>query len=84
MSRASVANIESGRQNVLLHHVYSLASALECSKVSDLLPTQPKPATQESFDMILSDETVSARGKAQITDLIANALAQRGSTKSGS
>ena len=34
--------------------------------------------------MILSDETVTARGKAQITDLIASALAQRGSAKAGS
>lgn len=38
----SVANIENGRQNVLLRHVYVLASALELDKVSDLLPTQPK------------------------------------------
>jgi transcriptional regulator with XRE-family HTH domain len=84
MSRASIANIESGRQNVLLHHAYSLASALKFSKISDLLPTQPKPATQEDLDMILSDETVTARGKAQITDLIASALSKRGSTKAGS
>lgn len=81
ISRASVANIESGRQSVSLHHVYSLASALEFSKVSDLLPAQPKPATQGDLEMILSDVTVTARGKAQITDLIASALAQRGSTK---
>jgi len=84
MSRASIANIESGRQNVLLHHVYTLASALEFAKVSDLLPTQPKPTTQEDFDVILSGDTITARGKAQITDLIASALAQRGSTKAGS
>jgi transcriptional regulator with XRE-family HTH domain len=84
ISRASIANIESGRQNVLLHHVYRLASALEFSKISDLLPAQPKPATQEDLDMILSDETVTPRGKAQITDLIASALAQRGSAKAGS
>jgi len=84
MSRASVANIESGRQNVLLHHVYSLASALEFAKVSDLLPTTPKPQTQEDLDMALSDETVTAREKAQITDLIANALARRGSGRAGS
>jgi transcriptional regulator with XRE-family HTH domain len=84
ISRASIANIESGRQNVLLHHVYRLASALEFSKVSDLLPAQPKPPTQEDLDMILSDETVTARGKAQITDLIASALAQRGAAKAGS
>lgn len=84
MSRASVANIESGRQNVLLHHVYSLASALEFSKVADLLPAPPKPEHQEDLDMILSDETVTARGKAQINDLIVNALARRGSTRAGS
>ena len=84
MSRASVANIESGRQNVLLHHVYNRASALQFSKVSDLLPNQLKPATQEDLDMILSDETLTARGKAQVTDLIASALAQRSSTKAAS
>jgi transcriptional regulator with XRE-family HTH domain len=83
ISRASIANIESGRQNVLLHHVYRLALALEFSKVSDLLPAQPKPTTQEDLDMILS-ETVTPRGKAQITDLIASALAHRGSGKAGS
>jgi transcriptional regulator with XRE-family HTH domain len=84
ISRASVANIESGRQNVLLHHVYRLASALEFTKVSELLPAQPKPIIGEDFDMLLSDQTVTARGKAQITDLIASALGQRGSTKAGS
>jgi transcriptional regulator with XRE-family HTH domain len=84
MSRASVANIESGRQNVLLHHVYSLAAALEFAKISDLLPALSKPSTEEDFDVILSDETMTARGKAQITDLIASALAQRGSKKAGS
>jgi len=78
MSRASVANIESGRQNVLLHHVYSLASALELSKVSDLLPTPPNSEAKEDFAMVLSDETVTARGKAQLADLIQDALARRG------
>lgn len=84
MSRASIANIESGRQNILLHHVYALASALEFSKVSDLLPAQPRTEPQEDLDMISSDETVTAREKAQITDLIASALARRGSTRAGS
>lgn len=84
MSRASIANIESGRQNVLLHHAYKLATALEFAKVSDLLPANSKPSPQEDLDMTLSDDTITARGKAQITDLIASALAQRGSTKAGS
>jgi transcriptional regulator with XRE-family HTH domain len=83
MSRASVANIESGRQSVLLHHVYGLAEALKIAKISDLLPA--KPSNRENTDMIiLSDEEVTPRAKAQITDLIANALAQRGAKKAGS
>ena len=84
LSRASIANIECGRQNVLLHHVYRLALALEFSKVSDLLPAQPRPSIEGDPDMILSDETVTARGKAQISELIASALAQRGGAKAGS
>jgi transcriptional regulator with XRE-family HTH domain len=85
MSRASVANIESGRQSVLLHHVYGLAEALEITKVSDLLPAPSKPPTREDIDMIiLSDEDVTPRAKAQITDLIASALAQRSTKKAGS
>lgn len=83
MSRASVANIESGRQSVLLHHVYGLAEALDIAKVSDLLPA--KPSNRENADMIiLSDEDVTPRAKAQISDLIASALAQRGVKKAGS
>ena len=85
MSRASVANIESGRQSVLLHHVYGLAEALEITKVSDLLPAPSKPSTQGENDMIiLSGEDVTPRAKAQITDLIASALAQRSTKKAGS
>lgn len=84
VSRASIANIESGRQNVLLHHVYRLTSALEFSKLSELLPAQLKPLNTRDLDMILSDETVTARGKAQITDLITSALAQRSNSKAGS
>jgi transcriptional regulator with XRE-family HTH domain len=85
MSRASVANIESGRQSVLLHHVYALASALECAKVADLLPAPTRTSNREDFDMfVLSDEDVTPTGKSQIRDLIESALAQRGSKKAGS
>lgn len=84
MSRASIANIESGRQNVLLHHVFSLATALQMSKIADLLPALPRPALDVDMDLYLPDEGLSARGKAQITDLIVGALGQRGPTKVGS
>lgn len=83
MSRASVANIEAGRQNVLLHHVFSLATALQMSKISDLLPALPRPKLDIDMELYLPDEGLSARGKAQITDLIVGALGQRGSAKVG-
>ena len=83
ISRASIASIESGRQNVLLHHVYKLAIALDFAKVSDLLPPLPKPTNREDIDMVLSDETLTPIGKAQISDLVLSALSQRSSKKGG-
>lgn len=38
LTRASLANIETGRQKVLMHHVFRLANALECPSVLDLIP----------------------------------------------
>lgn len=74
LSRASVASIESGRQNVLLHHVFALAAALKLDRVADLLPEQPK---LEGGNMRISDETVTAMGKAQIESMVSQALARR-------
>ena len=73
LSRASIANIEAGRQSVLLHHACSIASALHLASVADLLT--PEANTKiDNPAYTLSDE-VSARAKAQINGLIANALA---------
>lgn len=85
MSRASIANIESGRQNVLLHHVYSLASALAVAKLSDILPAPARPMRHEDLEVIRWDESapVTAQSRAQITDMIASAMGQRG-LKAGS
>jgi transcriptional regulator with XRE-family HTH domain len=38
LSRASVANLETGRQKILLHHVYRLAAALELRSIMELIP----------------------------------------------
>lgn len=39
LTRASLANIETGRQKVLMHHVFRLANALDCASILDLVPT---------------------------------------------
>lgn len=47
MSRATLANIETGRQRIQIHQVYAFAKALDL-KVGDLLPEQlPKGASSE-------------------------------------
>ena len=37
ISRASLANIERGKQQVLVHHLFALAEALELESPSDLM-----------------------------------------------
>src|SRR6266404_2460079 len=77
MSRASLANIERGRQNVLLHHAYSLASALDFVSVADLLPSMQRKNVARTVNIALSDKTVTERGKTQITNLISAVLSKR-------
>lgn len=89
MSRASIANIESGRQNILLHHVYALATALDFAKVADLLPPMPHKSIGEELKMTLvneklSKELLSENAGAQVADLISSALAPRRGSKVGS
>ena len=43
ISRASLANMEAGRQQVLLHHLYAIADALELDSPSVLMPVLPSP-----------------------------------------
>lgn len=78
MSRASIANIESGRQNILLHHVYALASALDFTKVAELLPPMPQIPLGDGLKMMLSNQqTLSQHAEAQVADLITTALQPR-------
>ena len=89
MSRASIANIESGRQNILLHHVYALAAALDFAKVADLLPPLPHKSIGEELKMTLSNQALSKQSLsehagAQVADLITTALAPRRGSKVGS
>ena len=84
ISRASVANIEKGRQNVLLHHAYDLAAALKMPKVGDLLPARPKPALDGQFDVVISEGSVSPRNLSQVSEVMASALASVEARKTGS
>lgn len=89
ISRASIANIERGRQSILLHHVYALASALGFTKVAELLPPMPQKPLGEGIKMMLSNQalskqTLSEHAEAQVADLITSAFTPRRGSKAGS
>lgn len=55
MSRASIANIERGQQNLSLHLVYRLTQALGLSDVNDLLPRLDAEVPSEVGDVPISE-----------------------------
>lgn len=66
LSRASLANIEVGRQNVLLHHLYHIAGTLQVD-MADLLPS--KQSNHFNDDLPLPED-LSLSQRAQIASLI--------------
>jgi transcriptional regulator with XRE-family HTH domain len=72
LSRTSIANIEKGRQNLLLHHFVDIAEALQV-ELSDLVP----PRKQEGREAM---QRLVAALPADRRDWVLGALAQR-STK---
>ncbi len=80
LSRASIANIEAGRQNVLVHQLYAFSEALELGDASALLPA-PQEVVNDGFRIAFSGSTVSEKSQAQITDLLVKAGILRSSDK---
>lgn len=67
LSRASIANIEKGRQRILLHDLYSLAQALGV-EAATLLPDLPasglnsaRPKIKAAFDLSDGEQADIAR-----------------------
>ncbi|WP_299752360.1 helix-turn-helix transcriptional regulator [uncultured Tateyamaria sp.] len=84
LSRASIANMERGHQNVAIHHLYAIASALNVAGVSDLLPSLKTVAkTQEEDDMLPTNEALSDTSRASVNDLIRKALKQGDQKRQG-
>jgi len=81
MSRASLANIEVGRQKILVHQLYAIAVALKLSP-ADLIPEAPapsraddlplpqdlKPQQREQIARLLSDPPPEARRNKDVND----------------
>jgi transcriptional regulator with XRE-family HTH domain len=67
ISRASIANIEAGRQKVLLHQVYLLAAALSLHSITDLI-SQSATIMPADFQVPTFGDDLSDKDKTQIND----------------
>lgn len=74
LSRASIASIEKGRQNVLLHQVYDLANALRLHRVGDLLPARHRLSGNE-VEVRVTHGEISDSDAARVKELIAGFVA---------
>lgn len=70
LARPSVANIETGRQQLLIHQLYQFASALQMP-VIDLLPAgNGEPTAGRPLEDLPLPEGLSAKQRAQISQLL--------------
>ena len=69
MSRAALANVETGRQNLLVPHLYRFAAALDL-KVTDLLPDPADIENTVEADDLPLPENLSRAQRAQIARLM--------------
>lgn len=75
LSRASIANMEAGRQNVLLHHACDIAAVLRLDHVDDLMPVVPRAGAEDHDLPPVSDDSLSSRSRVQLNEMIVNAVA---------
>ena len=69
VSRASLANIETGRQKVLVHHLYRLANKLDV-KITDLLPDPEEFGDVQTLDNLSFSENVTLQQRQQLARLL--------------
>jgi len=69
LTRASLANIESGRQKIMLHQIYKLATALKVDSIIDLVP--PSFSFEEAIGPLkLVGSQINDQQKAQIEQFL--------------
>lgn len=72
LSRASLANIEGGRQRVLVHQLYKIAEALQMNSVQDLIPVSPgdRSPAKDSERLPISADNLRPDQIEQVKDLM--------------
>ena len=75
VSRASLANIEVGRQKVRLHHLYAIAAALDLDSPAVLLPPAVStPHDDELSELPLPKEGLTDKQRLEVLRLLSDVL----------
>lgn len=69
ISRATLANIETGRQRILVHHIYAFAEALDM-KPSELLPQMNKTRSTSDWAQFPLPNDLKPQQREQIALMI--------------
>lgn len=75
LSRASVANIEAGRQRIVLHQALEIAEALGISSIGELLPTdlvRPTIASDKNEKLSFSGSKLSSSEAEAMQSIVAS------------
>lgn len=73
ISRASIANIEAGRQQVLVHHLYAIATALQLDSPEPLLLSAAKAVAPRSISpaaLPLPEEGLTEKQRREVLRLM--------------
>jgi transcriptional regulator with XRE-family HTH domain len=82
ISRASLANIEVGRQKVFVHHLYALAAALRLQPY-ELLPLPTAFALDEDWTGLPLPEGLKPEQRSQVAHLVDAVGFEAGEKKGG-
>ena len=75
LSRASIANLENGRQRIMVHQLFALTNVLRLKSVLDLVPetwAPPDPLPE----ILVSGSSLSPQQQSAVETLIASALTE--------
>jgi len=77
LSRASLANIETGRQKIILHYLYRIAAVLELPRVQELLPALTQAIDLPDGELSFGGDEINDKQRAQVEAFVAGALPKR-------
>lgn len=83
MSRASLANIEAGRQQVLVHHLFAVAEALQLDSPAQLLlsPRTRTHARDTDSELPVAGEDLTEKQRREVLRLMGGVLDAGNGTK---